>query len=311
MESKSFPLSTIASGGSSSTTGTLVFGAGYVGSRVAQWARQRYPGQPVYVVTRSRAKAAAWSRQGFLPVVADWNDGRILEDLPDCGRVLVAVSFDARAGYSREESMVGGLRRLLNRLPPEADLVYLSTTGVYHQTDGSWVDETSPTRPVGPGGQAHLRAEELLHRLRPTGRWVILRLAGIYGPGRLPRAKDILAGRPIEGPNRGFLNLIHRDDAAAAVLAAWDRPDRKHRLYLVSDDLPVPRRHFYEELARCLRCPPPTFVSGPSGNLSARSSSDKRIWNRRIRQEWLPRLLFPDYLRGLPHCLQCSVSESG
>lgn len=284
--------------------GTLIFGAGYVGGRVAQWVRERYRNEPVYPVTRSPKTASRWASEGFLPVVADWTDSRTLQALPRCTRVLVAVAHDPKSGKSREDSQVGGLRRLLAHVDPESDLVYLSTTGVYHQTDGGWVDETSPARPIGAGGKAHLRAEECLARQRPNGRWVILRLAGIYGPNRVPRVNDIRAGRPLDGPQLGYLNLIHRDDATAAILAAWERPDRKHRVYLVSDDRPVPRRQFYEEIARRLGRPAPTFLADAPTHLSARSHSNKRVWNRRLRRELLPRLLYPDYLAGLTDCLQ-------
>lgn len=284
--------------------GTLIVGAGYVGGHVADRLRQADPTGPIYTVTRSRPNAARLAARGMTPLIADWTDRRTLAQLPRCQRVLVAVSYDPRSGKSREDSQVGGLSHLLDFVDPAADLVYLSTTGVFHQTGGEWVDENSPTRPIGVGGIAHLRAEELLHRRRPHGRWAILRLAGIYGPGRIPRARDVLRGAPIEGPNEGYLNLIHRDDAARAVIAAWEKAERSRRLYLVSDDSPVLRRAFYGQVARCLKVPSPTFAPGASTSLSARSMSHKRIWNRRLRHELLPRMLYPDYVQGLTAILK-------
>lgn len=282
---------------------TLIVGCGYIGQRVAQQLLTEYPDEAVYTVTRSRSRATALAQQGFQPLVADWTDRRTLRTLPRCRRVLVAVSYDASRGISREDSQVGGLRNLLEALPRDVDLCYLSTTGVYHQHDGSWVDECSPARPVGIGGQTHLRAETLLHRQRPAGRWVILRLAGIYGPGRIPRAADVIAGRPLTGPYAGFLNLIHRDDAAAAVLAAWQRQTTRSRLYLVADDQPVLRRKFYEQIAHLTHSPPPVFVPSPQPERSLRSGGNKRIWNRRMRRDLLPRMQYPSYLQGLPDLL--------
>lgn len=282
---------------------TLIVGCGYIGQRVAQRMLTEYPDEAVYAVTRSPLRAEALAQQGFRPLVADWTDRRTLGSLPRCRRVLVAVSYDPSRGLSREASQVGGLSNLLDALPSEADLCYLSTTGVYHQSDGRWVDECSPARPVGSGGQAHLRAEALLQRRRAAGRWVILRLAGIYGPGRIPRAADVIAGRPLSGPDAGYLNLIHREDAAAAVVAAWQRQTDRHRLYLVADDQPVIRRAFYEQIAHLTGSSPPVFAPTAQPALSARSGGNKRIWNRRMRRDLLPRMVYPSYLQGLPDLL--------
>jgi nucleoside-diphosphate-sugar epimerase len=283
------------------TNGTLIVGCGYIGAAVASAFRAK--GETVYAMTRSPAKGQLLAAQGIHPVIADWTDRRTLATLPACQRVLVAVSYDSRSGVSREDSQVGGLSNLLDFLPKSVDICYLSTTGVYHQSDGSWVDESSPARPVGPGGLAHLRAESLFHRRRPDAPWTILRLAGIYGPGRIPRVADVLAGRPIEGPNSGYLNLIHRDDVVAAVLATWTHRQNRHRLYLVADDKPVIRSRFYQQIAVLTGVPSPSFAPTQTPSLSARSMSNKRVWNRRLRRSLLAKLHFPTYIDGLTDLL--------
>lgn len=283
---------------------TLIVGCGYIGLQVARRLRSEQPGQTVHTLTRSPGRAAALAAEGFSPVVADWTDRRTLARLPACPRVLVAVSYDPRSGTSREDSQVGGLANLLEVLPPTSDVCYLSTSGVYHQSDGSWVDECSPARPRGAGGQTHLRAEALLQQRWQGRRWVILRLAGIYGPGRIPRVADVLAGRPISGPSAGYLNLIHRDDAAEAVLAAWRNAQRPNRLYLIADDRPVIRRAFYEQIASLSGAPSPQFAPTAEPTLSLRSGSNKRIWNRRMHRELLPRLRYPSYVQGLADLLE-------
>jgi len=283
--------------------GTLIVGCGYIGSRVAAFLKASQDSGPIFTMTRSRQKADSLADKGYEPVVADWTDRRTLPALPQCDQVLVAVSYDSKSGVSREDSQVGGLSNLLDFLPASADICYLSTTGVFHQCDGSWVDENSPARPVGEGGKAHLRAEELLHRRRPTSPWTILRLAGIYGPGRIPRVADVLAGRPIEGPNSGYLNLIHRDDAAAAILANWTHPQGRQRLYLVADDQPIIRSQFYKQIAILSGAASPSFAPTDKPSLSARSASNKRIWNRRLKRDLLPKLQFPTYVQGLTDLL--------
>jgi len=285
------------------TNGTLIVGCGYIGSGVATAMKALQGGGPVYAMTRSRKKADDFAAAGYEPVIADWTDRRTLSALPPCQRVLVAVSYDSKSGVSREDSQVGGLSNLLDFLPASTDICYLSTTGVYHQSDGQWVDETSPARPIGEGGKAHLRAESLLHRRRPNSPWTILRLAGIYGPRRIPRVADVLAGRPIEGPNCGYLNLIHRDDAVSAIRAAWTRRQDRRKLYLVADDQPVIRSRFYQQIAVLCGVPEPAFAANDKPSLSARSASNKRIWNRRLRRDLLPQLHFPTYVQGLTDLL--------
>lgn len=293
----------------------LVVGCGYLGSRVATLAAAA--GSRVWVTTRSRTKAAELYQQGYSPILADWTDARTLDHLPRVGRVLVAVSYDSRQPASRYDAQVGGLRNLLKFLDDDVDISYISTTGVYHQTDGSWVDERSTANPSREGGRVHLQAEGLLHRHRPEGSWSIFRLAGIYGPGRVPRVADIVAGRPIASPATGYLNLIHVDDAASAVMAAWRRRaagDEIQRLYCVADDQPMHRTEFYAEVARQASAPPPVFLTRPpirsaaetlkaGGVVPMRSQSDKRIWNRRLKADLMPRLAYPTYREGLADVL--------
>jgi nucleoside-diphosphate-sugar epimerase len=285
-----------------SVTPTLVIGCGYLGKTVADAIRRDNPEGIVYATTRNLAKADRLAKAGICPIICDWTDRRSLSALPRCKKVLVAVSYDRRSGQNREESQVGGLSNLLDFVDHDADLCYISTTGVYHQTGGQWVDENSPARPLAEGGKAHLRAEELLQRRRPAGCGTILRLAGIYGPDRVPRAADVIAGRSIDGPHGGFLNLIHVSDAAEAVLASWRTP-LKNRLYVVADDVPVIRRTFYEEIARLAGVSKPYFTTETTQSsaavLSARSGNNKRIWNRRFRRDLMLRLNFPSYVEGL------------
>jgi nucleoside-diphosphate-sugar epimerase len=190
------------------------------------------------------------------------------------------------------------LRNLLEKVSPQAHLCYISTTGVYHQTDGSWVDEDSPTEPRREGGKVHLMAEQLLRQLRPDSPWTILRLAGIYGPGRVPRIADVIAGRPIAASQERFINLIHVDDAAEAVIAAWSRAQR--RVYVVADDCPVVRGDFYREISRQCDAPPPRFVKPEDdAPVRQRAESNKRVLNQRFKRDLIPELRFPTYREGL------------
>ncbi len=294
----------------------LVVGAGYLGKEVARLSTRR--GATVYATTRHPSRFAALRRLGARPIQFDWNEPSSYANLPwdrlpAEANVLVAVSYDRHSRIGRYESQVGGLTRFLSVLPAAARLCYISTTGVYHQTGGEWVDETSPTFPRREGGRAHLLAEARLHAVRPRAAWMTLRLAGIYGPGRVPRAADVIAGREIASPQAGYLNLIHVRDAARATLAAWRLmatsrallASPTERLYVIGDDAPVIRGEFYREIARQCGAPPPRFVA-PSSDapLRMRSESNKRVWNRKMHRDLLTSLEFPDHRSGLADVLR-------
>ena len=276
----------------------MVFGCGYLGLRVARnWAAG---GEPVYVLTRSQDRAKQFAHEGLRPLVGDLTKPASLPNIPPVETVLFAVGFDRASGHSIHEVYVDGLTSALAALTVQPlQIIYISSTGVYGQDDGSWVDEASPCEPTRAGGRACLAAEELL-RGHPLGeRAVVLRLAGLYGPGRIPRADALASGAAIEAPSDGFMNLIHVDDAARVVehVAARQPPEN---LYLVSDGHPVLRRHYFRELARLLAAPPPRFVQPLAESHAAqRAAADKRISNRRMVEQLAVELAYPTYRAGL------------
>jgi nucleoside-diphosphate-sugar epimerase len=276
----------------------LIFGCGYLGSRVAQaWLDQ---GRTVHAVTRSPERADAFRRRGLRPLVADVTAPLALRSLPECETVLFAVGFDRGSGRSIREVYVDGLRAVLAALPPTVRrFLYISSTGVYGQSEGQWVDEDSPCEPTREGGKACLAAEQLL-RDHPLGqRAIVLRMAGIYGPGRIPRSGDVARGVPLAAPSEGFLNLIHVDDAARIVLAA-EAQSAVPRTYTVSDGHPIPRREYYEELARRLGAPGPTFTSpDPDSPAASRATASKRVSNARLLSELSVTFAYPSYREGL------------
>lgn len=289
---------------------TLIVGHGYVGSRVAQ--RSLAAGDRVWATTRRPDGIEPLRRRGVEPIQLDVTDVRTLRNLPTVDRVLIAIAFDRRSRTDRDDVHVRGLIRLLDAIRnPHAgsstdhlpSICLISTTGVYHQSGGVWVDERSPTRPRREGGKSHLRGEAALRRHWPLANQCVLRLAGIYGPGRIPRIADIAAGRPIPAQGNAYLNLIHVDDAADAVIAAWNR--QATGLYCVSDGHPVLRQQYYQHLARCVGVNTVQFIT-PDGNANdrARSDSNKRIDNRKLRRDLIPRLQHPSCLGSVSPMLR-------
>jgi nucleoside-diphosphate-sugar epimerase len=288
----------------------LVVGCGFLGLRAARlW---RDAGESVATVTRSEGRAKSLADEGFVPIVANVVEPQSLPDLPAAESVLFAVGFDRSAGRTHRQVYVEGLANVLHALASgqHADrlrrFIYVSTTGVYAASDREEVDEESPCDPSTPGAQAHQQAERILAESPFADRAIVLRMAGLYGHERVPRLDDIRAGRRIAAASDGFVNLIHVDDAAAAVLAAETRGESP-RTFNISDGHPANRRAYLEEIARRLQVPPPQFVEPDEtthaatheAKRPARGSASKRISNRRMLAELLPTLKYPSYREGL------------
>ena len=133
---------------------------------------------------------------------------------------------------------------------------------------------------------------------------MVLRLAGIYGPGRIPRRAAIEAGKPVAASENGYMNLIHVADAVEIILAAEACPNLPPVL-LVSDGQPVLRGAYFQEIARLLGAPSPQF-SAPDKNShqSKRATSDKRISNQQLLETLDVSLQYPSFREGLAALLQ-------
>lgn len=284
----------------------LIFGCGYLGERVAAlWKRN---GDEVVVVTRSSERAEQFDRQGFRAIVADVKKRTTLTNLPGADSALFSVGFDRTGDESIMNVYAGGVKNVLDARPANTGcFIYISTTGVYGPAGGDWVDEQTPPDPQRDGGKASLAAEQVL-AAHPIGRRsIILRLAGLYGPCRVPFIQDLRAGRSIAAPNTGYLNLIHVDDAAGVVLAASRVPPLEDgpRVYCVSDGHPVERGEFYQEVARQIGAPPPQFSEpDPHSPRAARAAGNRRIRSDRMLHELNVKLTYPDYRAGLAALLE-------
>lgn len=294
----------------------LIFGCGYLGERVA--IRWRDAGDDVIIVTRNRERAELLERQHFRAIVADVTQPDTLSNLPAVETVLYAVGFDRAGDQSIEAVYAGGVGKVLAALPLDTGrFIYISTTGVYGDAGGDWVDEQTRPDPQRDGGRASLAAEEALAAHPLGSRSVILRLAGIYGPGRIPFLDRLRAGEPISAISEGYLNLIHVDDAAAAVSAAerlvlsklspvneLPPPLEQSRIYCISDGHPVQRGDYYAEVARIIGAPKPRFVApDPDSPRAARAANDRRVSNARMQDEMQMQLSYPDYRAGLVEIL--------
>jgi nucleoside-diphosphate-sugar epimerase len=193
----------------------------------------------------------------------------------------------------------------LQRLSKQLKWVgYLSTTGVYGDRGGDWVDEDSPLEPTTARGHRRLEAERSWLRLQSEfGLPVhLFRLAGIYGPGRntLLNVRDGSAKRIIK-PGQIF-SRIHVEDIAGVLAASISKPN-PGRTYNVCDDEPGPPQDVVEFAADLLGLPLPPEIRFEDANLSPMAKSfyadSKRVSNKRIKSELGYRLIYPTYREGL------------
>jgi nucleoside-diphosphate-sugar epimerase len=181
---------------------------------------------------------------------------------------------------------------------------YLSTTGVYGDHDGGWVDETSPLTPATARGKARVAAEaQWINVCKDLGlNLKIFRLAGIYGPGRGPFAK-VRNGtaRRIIKPNQVF-SRIHVEDIAQVLLASINRP-KSSQIFNVCDDMAAPPEDVIGYAAELLGLPLPPTQDFETANMTpmARSfyAESKKVRNDRIKSELGVELIYPDYMTGL------------
>lgn len=286
---------------------TLIVGCGYLGRRVGAGLRGR--GERVYGTVRSQSRAEEIAGQGIEPVIADVLDLDSLRVLPMTDRAFYCVGFDRTAAAAMRTVYIDGLQNVLDSLPRSVSrLVYASSSGVYGQTDGEWVDENSPTHPQHESGKVCLEAE---HRVRA---WagsragsvsaVILRYAGLYGPDRVVRRSVLERAEPIPGDPAKLLNLIHIDDAALAGVAALETIDVES-MYLIGDDRPVTRHEYYSSMATLLSAPEPRFQPpGPANRDASRDATNKRVTNDRMKRGLGLKLIYPDITTGLPAALR-------
>jgi nucleoside-diphosphate-sugar epimerase len=282
----------------------LVIGCGDLGERIAaSWMEQ---GHEVAALTRSADRAETFRSRGIEPFVGDVTDRDSLCSFPHFDTVLYAVGYDRSTGRSQREIYVDGLRNVLEKIAMRVDrFLYISSTSVYGQTGGEWVDETTECAPTSSNGQVCFDAERLVWSHFPEapspGCAHVLRLAGIYGPGRLlRRVESLKSGKKQAGNPDAYLNLIHVDDAVQAILACEAR-GRAGATYLVCDGKPIRCSEFYETLASLIGTPHPTFAANTDE--TQLQGLNKRCCNKKLREELQVELAYPTIKTGLPHAL--------
>ncbi len=258
----------------------LLAGCGDLGERVARRLLAR--GDTVFALRR---QPPAGSTGGITWLAGDMTQGERLPPMPPGITQLVHLPTPgARDVAAYRAVFVDGLRHVMAALDaaPLKRVLFVSSSAVYGESAGDWVDEDTPPDPPGFNGAVLLEAERRLAALPVTG--IALRLAGVYGPGRLPLIDRLRAGQTrVPRTQTHWANRIHVEDAAAAIthLLALPAPQP---VYLGVDDTPLPIDVLYDHLAALTGAPPPAAGPGPVG------VGSKRLRNARLRASgWAPR----------------------
>jgi len=233
--------------------------------------------------------------ENVISVQADLNQCQSLEPVRgDWDAVIYTATPAERTPDAYRSTYVDGLSNLLATVRARR-LIFVSSTAVFGQQQGDWVDETSSTEPVQFNGQILLEAE----RLTVQAGGLVVRFSGIYGPGRNRLLERVRAGkvRCQRTPPR-WTNRIHADDCAA-VLAHLIRMDDPASLYLASDHKPAPRWDVLSWLARQLD------VQGPVEIADSSDHQGKRVDNRRLIDSGFT-FRYPDYRSGYSSLLDSS-----
>lgn len=250
----------------------LIAGCGFVGSALAE--RLASDGHDVFGLRRGSDGLP----DGVVPVTADLVTGDGMETIPgDLDWCVTAISADARSPDAYEDAYVRALRNLQSKLEIENSTldrwVFTSSTAVYGQNSGEWVDESASTNPSGFAGRTVLAGERIV-RASDVPHPVVVRLGGIYGPGRTRLLDQVRGGEATCPPEPTYTNRIHRDDAAGILrhVLQLEDPDE---VYLGVDTDPAERCEVLTWLADRLGAPPP--ASGPGGTRGNKRASSARI----------------------------------
>ncbi len=265
----------------------LLAGCGDLGLRVAQ--RLLVRGDEVWALRR---QPPSQDDDGIHWLRADLTQPRTLRALPlGITQLVYLPTPDRREPAAYRATFVDGLRDLLDALGPATlqRVLLVSSSAVYGEHGGDWVDEHTPPAPPGFNGALLLEAEQMLAAQPATS--IVLRLAGLYGPGRMQLLERLHAGAvkvPRTQPH--WANRIHVDDAAAAIAHLLQQTDPLP-LYVGADSTPLPLHVLYDYLAGLIGAPPPGDGPPPAG------VGSKRLNNARLRAAgWTPQ--WPDARAG-------------
>ena len=281
----------------------LIFGFGYTAGFLAQKAREIN----IQVTATTRENNALGYNGEFDCELIHFSEKSIEQALATASHILISTPPTHDLG----DPVIVNFGNLLEKYIKNIQWIgYLSSTGVYGDHQGHWVDESS--KPIALGGQGQLR-------LAAENKWrsfaeayqlplTIFRLAGIYGPQRNVLAR-LMAGKNDTIVKDGqFFSRIHVEDIVLAIVAAMQNPKVGITIYNVADDEPAPSHVVDEYAASLLQLPPLKRIDYEMATLSPMAqefySHNKRVSNAKLKKELIIQLTYPTYKEGLAHLLR-------
>jgi nucleoside-diphosphate-sugar epimerase len=283
----------------------LIAGCGYIGQAAADLFHAA--GWVVEGWTRSAESAASLSAKPYPVRVVDVSKpAQLAECRPVAAGFDAVVHCASSSGGDAEmyrKVYLDGARNLLETFR-RSKLLFTSSTSVYAQRDGSWVTEESDAKPMRETSRVLLETERLV--LADSG--VVVRLAGIYGPGRSALLNKFLKGTAIIDPeNDRFVNQVHRDDIASALLLLLSQEADGAQIYNVVDDQPILQSECYRWLGQRLNRPLPPI--GRSTQERKRGDSNKRVSNAKLcALGWTPR--YPTFADAMEKSILPSFADA-
>jgi nucleoside-diphosphate-sugar epimerase len=278
----------------------LIVGCGYVGLPLGTELTRL--GHEVFGLRRHADAEEDLIRAGIKPLYADITNADELSGLPrefDWVVNCVASGGGSAADYRR--TYLQGTRHLLNWLEPAPrKFIYTSSTSVYGQNDGSVVTEMDAANPMAETANVLIETEKLLLNAASERNFpvIILRLAGIYGPGRGYRLRQFLNGEArLDGTGDRILNMIHRDDVVGAILAALENASAGS-IVNVAHNEPATQRTVFEWLAKTLERALPEAITNETLPTRKRGATNKRVSNSKLRHELHYSLKYPTFREG-------------
>ncbi len=285
----------------------FIAGCGYIGGRIARLSRQS--GADVTCMVRSPEHASRLSGEGFSAVACSLDDPVAMPSLNASDRVLFYLIPPPGGGVT--DTRARNFIASLGNTSPPSKLVYISATSVYSEAAGGIVTEDSPALPVSAMGKRRLDAETAFLQYGRANHVpvVILRVSGIYGPGRLP-LMQISQGQPLlREEESGPSNRIHADDLAAVCLAAAESGEADD-IFNVSDGHPSSMTSYFNACADALKLPRQPQVSLDEARLVMSPlmfsyvSESRVVDNARMLKRLNVRLRYPTMQKGLQASVQ-------
>jgi len=275
----------------------LILGCGYVGQKLAQACLTQ--GIQVKATVRNHDKALHLQKQGVDAIVNDQPETLDPVWLSDCTAILdsIPLSYDKnRTPFQTQSSWIPALLSHLSNLTWAG---YISSTSVYADSHGDWIDETSTHFSASPRGAERLKAEQAW--LNHVANAEVFRPAGIYGADRNILDK-LKAGnyKTVNWQPAHYSNRIHVDDMVAAILAAINIP-QPQRITNLADGQPCSHMEYACTIAKTIHAPAPLILRPEEAEATLSPGyldffrDNKRISNQRLKQDLLPTLKYPSF----------------